>query len=108
MLLCIAIRAQKEQNCLLVGHDLLGVGNRAAFTLYRGEFDPLQRKAKQLLYRPPASPLETQTEDADQTGQDAQSYHGVAVFHAAGTADVAQGGLTAAGSNTGYANVQVN
>lgn len=47
-------------------------------------------------------------EDASKTGQDAQSYHGVTGFHAAGTADIAKGSLTAAGSNTGYANIQVN
>lgn len=59
------------------------------------------------LYLPP-TPLKTHPEDAGETGQDTQCYHGVAGFHAAGTTDVAQGGIAAAGSNTSYADVQVN
>lgn len=58
--------------------------------------------------RDPPAPLKTQTEDAGETGHDAQSYHSVAGFHTAGTADVAQRSLAAAGSNASYADIQVN
>ena len=57
---------------------------------------------------PAPAPLKTQPEDAGETGQHTQSYHSVAGFHTAGTTDVAQGSLAAAGSNTSYADIQVN
>lgn len=52
VLLCIVIRAWKEQKYLLMRCDLPGRRNRAAFTVYRWEFDPLQCKAKQLFSTP--------------------------------------------------------
>lgn len=63
-------------------------------------------KAKQLL--PCKKSSKTHPEDAGETGQDPQGEDGGTGFHAAGPTDVAQGGLAAAGGDSGYADVQVN
>lgn len=63
-------------------------------------------KAKLLI--PRRNPSKTHPEDAGETGQDPQGEDGGTGFHAAGPTDVAQGGLAAAGGDSGYADVQVN
>lgn len=57
---------------------------------------------------PKKTSIKTDPEDAGEAGQDPQGEDGGAGFHAAGPTDVAQGGLAAAGGDSGDADVQVN
>jgi len=107
VLLYVVVRARREQKRFLMGCDIPGGRNRAAFTHCTDE-SVIPSNARPSSSFPLSAALKTQTEDAGETGQDTQSYHRVAGFHTAGAADVAQGSLAAAGSNTSYADIQIN